>query len=85
MNPENRREQIDSILNGKGWMPSFSAEIERPDARRILVYLQKFDEQGGRDDEDDEEETEADETPTPTPDEQAAPPTPPTEQAAPNP
>ena len=76
VNPENRRDQIDSILNGKGWMPSFSAEIERPDARRILVYLQKFDEQGGKDGDEEEEEAveeEAEAIPEPTPTEQATP------------
>ena len=44
---EKRDEFIRSILNGKGLMPAFSAEFERQDAKRILIYLEKYDQRDG--------------------------------------
>ena len=53
---ERRDEFIRSILNGKGLMPAFSAEIERQDAKRVLIYLEKYDQRDGREPEAEEDE-----------------------------
>ena len=37
---------IQSVQDGKGRMPAFSQTIERPDTRRLLIYLR--DRQGGK-------------------------------------
>lgn len=59
---ERRDEFIRSILHGKGLMPAFSAEIERQDAKRVLIYLEKYDQRDGREpEEDDDSDVEASE------------------------
>jgi mono/diheme cytochrome c family protein len=41
INAEKLDPSIDTILNGKGRMPAYSETMERPDVRRILIYLQE--------------------------------------------
>ena len=38
---ERFNELIDTIMTGQGAMPAFSLEFERPDAKRILIYLER--------------------------------------------
>jgi mono/diheme cytochrome c family protein len=52
---DKRNDLIRSVLNGKGLMPAFSAEMERPDAKRVLIFLEKLDERDGVDPEEEEE------------------------------
>jgi len=52
---DKRNELIRSILNGKGLMPAFSGEMERPDAKRVLIYLEKLDQRDGEEPEEEEE------------------------------
>ena len=42
---EKREEQLNVIMNGKGWMPSYRSELTRREAQRILVYLQDLEEE----------------------------------------
>ena len=51
---------VDIILQGKGLMPAFGAEMDRPQARRTLIYMQKLDEKASAPPEplDEEEEDE---------------------------
>lgn len=42
--PDRYGELIDVILDGKNDMPAFRAEMDRHQARRILVYLERVDE-----------------------------------------
>jgi mono/diheme cytochrome c family protein len=42
-----RNDFMRSVLDGKGLMPSFSAEMERPDAKRVIIYLEKLDARNG--------------------------------------
>ncbi|MCB9764643.1 MAG: cytochrome c [Alphaproteobacteria bacterium] len=37
---------VDIILYGKGAMPAFDAEMDRHNARRILIYLAKVEDEG---------------------------------------
>ena len=62
MTRERRDEFIRSILNGKGLMPAFSAEFERQDAKRILIYLEKYDQRDGVEPDDEEDNKDAPET-----------------------
>ena len=59
---ERRDEFIRSILNGKGLMPAFSAEFERQDAKRILIYLEKYDQRDGVEPDDEEDNKDGPET-----------------------
>ena len=59
---ERRDELIRSILHGKGLMPAYSAEFERQDAKRILIYLEKYDQRGGVEPDDEEDSEDAEET-----------------------
>ena len=55
-----RRDELSRlILQGKGLMPAFSAEFERQDARRILIYLEKFDQRGGVESNEEEDSEES--------------------------
>ena len=54
-----RNDFIRSVLNGKGLMPAFSAELERPDAKRVIIYLEKLDARNGVEPEELEEEEDA--------------------------
>jgi hypothetical protein len=36
---------VDLILSGKGMMPAFSEEMDRTDARKILVFLRRLEEE----------------------------------------
>jgi mono/diheme cytochrome c family protein len=58
-----RNDFMRSVLDGKGLMPAFSAEMERPDAKRVIIYLEKLDERNGvePEEEDKEEDKEEDE------------------------
>jgi mono/diheme cytochrome c family protein len=47
-----------SVLDGKGLMPAFSAEMERPDAKRVIIYLEKLDERNGVEPEEEDKEEE---------------------------
>ena len=50
-----RNDLIRSVLGGKGLMPSFAEELERPDAKRVLIYLEKLDARNGVEPEEKEE------------------------------
>jgi len=54
-----RNDFMKSVLNGKGLMPAFSAELERPDAKRVIIYLEKLDARNGVEPEELEEEEDA--------------------------
>ncbi len=44
--PQERWDEVlDRIMNGTGSMPAFAEEMNRRDARRILVYLEKLEEE----------------------------------------
>ena len=40
-----QKELVDAILNGRSAMPAFSEELDIYDARRILVYLRRLEEE----------------------------------------
>ena len=56
---ENFNNLIDTIMTGKGAMPAFSLEFERPDAKRILIYLERLEERQNPDQEPSPEEGDA--------------------------
>jgi mono/diheme cytochrome c family protein len=56
-----RNDFIRSVLGGKGLMPSFAEELERPDAKRVIIYLEKLDARNGEEPEEKEEKEEKEE------------------------
>ena len=67
---DRREALINTIIYGQGLMPAYGETFDRPDARRILAFLQRLetmtleqmDEELREDEEDEEEESEALET-----------------------
>ena len=88
---EGRDRLINTIIYGQGLMPAYGETFDRPEARRILAFLQRLetmtleqmDEELREDAEEDEEESEEEEVEGNTPAVEATEPTtPPSEEAA---
>ena len=44
VNPSRHGELVDVILDGRGDMPAFRAELDKHQAKRALVYMERLDE-----------------------------------------
>lgn len=87
---EGRDRLINTIIYGQGLMPAYGETFDRPEARRILAFLQRLetmtleqmDEELREDAEEDEEESEEEEVEGNAPEVEATEPTAPPSEAA---